>query len=236
MIRLLAVVLVLAGAAEAHAQRAVVAMVPGSGFNGAKASYVSRMSFGPDVWEGAGHQTIPVPYRRGKPGLKDVVNGVILVRNRFPSSTLCLYGESSGGTWALQAAARLPDLVDCVVVVSGVTDQETLAASPYRLARHLGREVWPGYFGPTRSDSAFEPFDTWSSEVPDVPLLLAYAKADRIVPAQQGELLAEVVPHATLRVLDPGPRRFAHARAHAGQFVRTRAEAVALVDAQTTSP
>lgn len=235
MIRLGAVVFALALSAAAHAQSAVVALIPGSGFNGAKASYVGRMTFTPDVWQGPGYETVPVPYRRGKAGLKDVLAGVRLVDSRHPDLPLCLYGESSGGAWALQAAVRT-GVVDCLIVVAGVTDQETLARSPFRLARHLGARIWPRYFGPAKADGYFEPYDLWAGGAPDVPTLLAYGETDRVVPAQQGELLAGVAPAAELRVLRPGPRRFAHGRANASDFVRAREAAVALVEAQTTSP
>lgn len=235
MIRVAAAVFALALGAEAQAQPAVVALIPGSGFNGAKASYVGRMSFAPDVWRGAGHETVPVPYRRGKRGLQDVLAGVRLIDRRHPFSPLCLYGESSGGAWALQAAVRT-GVVDCLIVVAGVTDQETLATSPFRLARRLGAKIWPRYFGPAKADGYFEPYDLWARAAPDVPALLAYGESDRVVPAQQGELVASVAPTAELRVLRPGPRRFAHARAHAGDFVAAREAAVALIEAQTTSP
>lgn len=235
MIRIAVVVLALATAAEARAQSVVVGLVPGSGFNGAKAGYVSRMSFTPDVWQGVGYETIPVPYRAGRAGLRDVIAGVRLIDRRWPSSTVCLYGESSGGAWALQAAART-GLVDCLIVVAGVTDQETLAASPHRLARHIGRKVWPSYFGAADADDRYEPYDVWANTAPAVPTLLAYGRADEVVPPQQGRLLAGIAPAAELRVLRPGRRRFAHARAHAGDFIAAREAAVALIEAQTTSP
>lgn len=212
------------------APRATVVMIPGSGFNGAQRANARRMSFTEGVWRSWGFRTRIAAYRRGKAGLIDVTRAVDRAKRAAPRLPLCVYGESSGGAWALLSAAQRPTTVACAVVLAGITDQETLARSPSRPARHLALGVWPRYFGRSPGDDRFEPYDVWAADPPDVPVLLAYSRNDRIVPPQQGELLATRSPAAELRVLRPGRHRFVHARVDPADFVRARRAARALVD------
>lgn len=242
--RPLAVALVLAGVAAAPARAAVpqpglpsatVVLVPGSGFNGAGTAYADRMSIRVGTWRRWGFRTRVASYRAGKAGLTDLVRTVRRARRGAPGVPLCVYGESSGGTWALLVAART-SAVDCLIVLAAPTDQETLARSPFRPARHLGATMWPRRFGEADEDNGWEPYDVWGATTVAVPVLLGYSEGDRIVPQQQGRIFAPVAPGAELRVLRAGPHRFVHARVDAADFVSLRRAARALVVAQTTSP
>ena len=210
--------------------RAVVVMIPGSGFNGAGTANVSRMSLALGDWRRWGFRTKVAAYRRGRAGLRDVTRLVEEVHRATPGLPLCLYGESSGGTWALLVAAAHPELVDCAVVLAAPTDQETLARAPDHPARHLARVVWPRYFGAATADDVFEPFDVWSAAAPTtLPVLAVYSRGDEIVPPQQGELLAGLSPLVDLRVLRRGRHSFVHANVAPSDFVAARRAARALV-------
>lgn len=220
---------------QPRAPTATVVMVPGSGFNGARAANAARMSFKIASWRTWGFRTKVAPYRAGKAGYLDVLRAVRSARRSAPALPVCVYGESSGATFALLLAARTPG-VDCVIALAAPTDQETLARASARRARHLGATMWPRRFGPADADDAWEPYDVWGARAVAVPTLLAYSAGDDVVPPQQGELLATVAPQAELRLLRSGRHRFVHAPVDPADFVRTRRAARALVEAQTTSP
>lgn len=213
---------------------AVVVLVPGSGFNGARVSNAERMSFREADWRRWGFRTAVASYRRGRAGLVDVTHRVRSLANAFPGLPLCVYGESSGGTWALLVAAR-SGVVDCAVVLAAPTDQETLAASREGPARHLGGDVWPRYFGSSTSDDYYEPLDVWTRLQPTVPLFMAYSIGDRIVPAQQGEVFADAVPGLEIQVLGKGRHQFVHAQVDPLDFVTARRRARALVHATVSA-
>jgi len=173
------------------------------------------------VWRSWGYRTRPAPYRSGKNGLTDVATAVRAAKRRWPSQPLCLYGESSGGTWALVVAARSAD-VACVVVSAAPTDQETWARSERHGAQRLARVVWPGFFGDARRDDVYEPFDVWKAARPRIPVFLLYARGDQAVPAQQGLLFSTLGPDTTLRVLDRGRHGFVHGDVNTAQLARAR--------------
>lgn len=237
------VVLVAFGAAASAAAEvrqplspaAVVVLVPGSGFNGAGEANADRMAIRAGSWRRWGFRTRIAEYRAGKAGLIDVAGETRAARRAFPRLPVCVYGESSGGTWALLVAARTRD-VACVVALAAPTDQETLVQSPYRRARHLGGTMWPRRFGSADEDDSWEPYDVWSAAAVPVPVLLGYAAGDRTVPPQQGRIFAPVAPERALQVLRRGRQRFPHTRVHREDLATLRRSARALVAAQTTSP
>lgn len=208
--------------------RAVVVLVPGSGFNGAGPERAERMMVKVATWRRWGFWTVVAGYRRGRAGRADTERVIRRAAEAAPDLALCVYGESSGGTWALLAAARI-SVVDCVVVFAAPVDQETLARSGPGPARHLARDVWPRYFGPAGRDDGFEPFDVWSGGAPPVPVLAVYSEGDRVVPVQQGRLFAPLSEAVQLRVLPEGPQRFVHANVAPGPFVDARRAARGLV-------
>lgn len=208
------------------APRGVVVLVPGSGFNGTDQRSADRMSLPPATWRRWGLRTVVAGYGRGRRGLADVRDEVGRARAAHPGLPLTLYGESSGGTWALLLAAE--GLADRLVAFAAPTDQETLARADSGGARHLGRVVWPRHFGDSDEDNALEPFDVWSAAAPALPVLLGYSRGDHIVPVQQGRLLQGVAPAADLLVLARGHRRFVHAPVTRAGYARLRRAARAL--------
>lgn len=188
----------------------IVLLVPGSGFVGAPRRIAAAMRLPPAIWHEWGLRTRVAAYRGGATGLADVGAALGAVHRAFPRSPVCLYGESSGGTWALVVAARDPR-VRCVVVAAAPTDQESWARSTSRAARSLARRKWPQYFGADpHQDNAFEPYDVWGAERPRIPVLGYYAAGDPIVPVQQGRIFARADPGARIRVLPRGAHRFIH--------------------------
>ncbi|MDX6639219.1 MAG: hypothetical protein QOF12_230 [Solirubrobacteraceae bacterium] len=203
--------------------RPIVLLVPGSGFRGSGEHGDSTLSIPTRTWRRWGFRTAVAAYRPGAAGLRDVTNTLRAVAGAAPTAPLCVYGESSGGTWALVAAADFK-AVSCVVVAAAPTDQETWAHSRRHAAHVFAHTVWPGYFGPPPRDNAFEPYDVWKAARPAIPVFAIYAVGDPIVPAQQGQLFTRLVPGSTLRVLRPGAHPFVHSHVSAGDYVRAVAE------------
>lgn len=193
----------------------LVLLVAGSGFQGVPARAAAALRLPPALWQSWGLRPRPVPYRAGAPGLHDVQAALAAAHRSAPGAPVCLYGESSGGTWALVAAAR-DRSVRCVIVAASPTDQETWARARTSAARVLARRKWPGYFGPHPDlDNAFEPYDVWGAVRPHVPVLGLYADGDPAVPAQQGEIFRRADPSAVIRVLPRGRRLFVHSKVSA---------------------
>ena len=69
---------------------------------------------------------------------------------------VCLYGESSGGTWALDAAANVAG-VDCVMTGAAPTDEDTWRRARRGPAFTFSHRIWPAFFGTGKADDAFEP-------------------------------------------------------------------------------
>lgn len=210
--------------AAARPAPGIVLLVPGSGFVGAPKRIAVAMRLPPAIWHAWGLRTRVAAYRGGATGLADVGAALGAVHRAAPRSPVCLYGESSGGTWALVAAAHDPR-VRCVVVAAAPTDQETWARSASRAARSLARRKWPQYFGADpHQDNAFEPYDVWGALHPQIPVLGFYAAGDPIVPAQQGAIFARADPSAQIHVLPRGPRRFIHSSVATAALKREAAE------------
>ncbi|MCW2968470.1 MAG: hypothetical protein JWM71_2242 [Solirubrobacteraceae bacterium] len=201
----------------------IVLLVPGSGFRGSGEHGDRSLSITTRTWRRWGFRTRVAAYRPGAAGLRDVLNTLRVVAGAAPSAPLCVYGESSGGTWALLAAASFK-AVTCVVVAAAPTDQDTWALSHRHAAHFFAHTVWPGYFGPPSRDNAFEPYDVWRAARPPIPVFAVYAVGDPIVPAQQGQLFARVGPETTLRVLRAGGHQFVHSKVSGSDFTRVLAE------------
>ena len=203
--------------------RPIVVLVPGSGFRGSGEHGDARLSIPTRTWRRWGFRTAVAVYRPGAAGLRDVINTLRMVAGAAPTAPLCVYGESSGGTWALVAAADFR-AVGCVVAAAAPTDQETWARSRRHAAHVFAHTVWPGYFGPPSRDDAFEPYDVWKAARPTIGVFSIYAVGDPIVPAQQGQLFTRLVPGSTLRVLRRGAHPFVHSSVSAGEYARAVAE------------
>lgn len=202
--------------------RATVLLVPGSGFRGADAYDGDRMAIGETTWRRWGFRVKVVAYGPGKAGRDDVASAMLAARRHDPKGRICLYGESSGGTWALVAAAGNPE-VDCVIASSAPADEETWLRSKRRVARTFARRIWPAYFGTGTEDDSFEPFDVWRADRPAVPAFLVVASNDQTVPPDQGTVM-DRLPGTTLRVLSGGRAPFVHSRVSARQLGRVKAQ------------
>ena len=202
-------------ASQPAAPLGVVVLVPGSGFRGAGEHDDAKLSISTGTWRSWGFRTQVAPYRAGAAGLRDVGAAVRLALGTH--RPVCIYGESSGGTWALDVAAREP-AVRCVVTAGAPTDDDTWARSKSGAARYYARVVWPGYFGSGARDNLYEPYDVWRAVRPVVPVLGLYAANDPLVPPQQGRILAGAAPDATMRVLGSGLRQFVHSRVSEGGY------------------
>lgn len=208
-----------------------VLLIPGSGFSGIGPHETPRLAVGVQHWRDWGFRTRVVRYRAGRRGLADVRRAVARTTN--PSRT-CLYGESSGGTWALIAAADAG--VACVIASASPTDQETWAQSDAHGAQVLSTERWPRYFGRSPDeDDDYEPYDVWSAFEPEVPALLVYAANDLTVPPQQGRWFATVPGDVTLRVLPRGHAAFVHSKVGRSALIAARTAMRRFV-VQTTRP
>jgi pimeloyl-ACP methyl ester carboxylesterase len=220
----LALALGACGSAQGGAQPArdvgTVVLVPGSGFRGADRYDDARLSIGTGAWLVWGFRTRVAPYGPGKAGPDDVAAAVRAAKRAAPHLPLCVYGESSGGTWALLAAARTGD-VDCVIVSGAPTDEDTWRRSKAGPARTFSHRIWPAYFGTGSQDDAFEPYDVWARARPSVPVLYLAAANDPTVPPSQGRVLATLGGDITVRVLRKGRRPFVHSKVSAGDFERT---------------
>jgi hypothetical protein len=205
--------------------------VPGSGFSGIGPREQPRLALGVQHWRDWGFDTRFVRYGAGKRGLQDVQQAVARAKQDGP---VCIYGESSGGTWALLAAAT--ESVACVVVAAAPTDQETWARSSAHGAQVLSTRRWPGYFGGRDEDNDYEPYDVWLAFRPTVPALLLYAVGDESVPLQQGRLFATVPGNVRLRVLHRGGRLFVHNKVSRADLLPALAEVRAMIKSAFEPP
>jgi predicted alpha/beta hydrolase len=211
--------LALAGAAEARRPVGTVVLVPGSGWRGADALDVVKLSIDVAAWQRWGFRTRAAPYGPGKTGIADVHAAVRAAKRRHPRLPVCLYGESSGGTWALIVAARRRD-VACVVVAGAPTDEDTWRRGATGPARTFAYRIWPAFFGLGRADDAFEPLDVWRATGSRIPVFYVAAANDRVVPPAQGRVFARRTPRTTLRTLRAGRRLFVHSLVDRRQFER----------------
>ena len=202
--------------------RTTVLLVPGSGFRGADAYDGDRMAIGQTTWRRWGFRVKVVAYGPGKAGRADVAAAMLGARERDPRGRICIYGESSGGTWALVTAANDPE-VDCVIASAAPADEDTWLTSRRRVAHTFAHRIWPAYFGTGSEDDAFEPFDVWQARRPAVPAFLVVARNDQTVPPDQGTVM-DRLPGTTLRVLPGGRVPFVHSRVSARQLRRVEAQ------------
>jgi pimeloyl-ACP methyl ester carboxylesterase len=212
------------------ARRTTVLLVPGSGFRGADAFDGNRMAVGQASWRRWGFRVRVVGYGPGKDGPIDVAAALADELRRRPKQRVCLYGESSGGTWALLAAANNPD-VDCVAVSGAPADEDTWRRSRRHAAHTFAHRIWPAYFGTGAADDAFEPLDVWRARKPAVPAFVVVARNDPTVPPQQGRVLdRRAGGDIELRVLPGGRWPFVHSTVNKSALTRVRAELKAFVE------
>jgi pimeloyl-ACP methyl ester carboxylesterase len=207
----------LAGTTGADA-RTTILLAPGTGYRGADAYDGGRMSVGERWWRKWGFRVHVVPYGPGKAGREDVAAAARAAVRR--GGRVCLYGESSGGTWALDAAATV-DGVDCVMTGGAPTDEDTWRLAKRGPAYTFSHRIWPAFFGTGRADNAYEPFDVWRARRPDVPAFVVVAGNDPTVPPSQGRVMAKL-PGVRLRVLSAGVWPYVHSRVSRRGVARVR--------------
>ena len=221
----LALLAALVFAAPAGAASGTVILVPGSGFRGVGPKKEIRLSIASQHWNDWGFRTRITRYREGREGLRDVRAEIAWAVRERPDDPICIYGESSGGTLALVAAASEEASVRCIVISVSPTDQETWSRSDRSGALRLSTEVWPSYFGDTHEDDTFEPYDVWQAFEPAIPVFLIYAQGDPAIPVQQGKIFATLPADVTLRVLHKGARMFVHSKVKRSELLQVRGEA-----------
>jgi dienelactone hydrolase len=204
--------------------RGIVLLVPGSAFRGVSPGAPRPLRFGAPLWLRWGLRPHVVSYSPGPQGLRDVEHALAVVHREAPDAPVCLYGESSGGSWALLTAAHDPS-VRCVIAAAAPTDQETWARSNDIIARSLATRTWSQLFGSDpHQDNAFEPYDVWGAVHPRVPVLALYGQGDPAVPPQQGRIFERADPSAILHVLPRGGRLFIHSKVTAAARARALGE------------
>ena len=105
------------------AKRGVVITVHGGGWEGNYGADADiLMSAYVESFQGWGYRTFNLAHRPNRKSLKDMLNAVERVKDRYPKRPLCLFGGSSGGHLVLMAAIREPELVDCVIDQGGIAD------------------------------------------------------------------------------------------------------------------
>ena len=200
--------------------RTTVLLVPGSGYRGADAYDGERMAIGEATWRHWGFRVHVVPYGPGKVGRDDVAAAARAAVSR--GGRVCLYGESSGGTWALDAAANVAG-VDCVMTGAAPTDEDTWRRVTHGPAYTFSHRIWPAYFGTGSADDAFEPYDVWRAQKPGVPAFVVVARNDPTVPVSQGRVMHRL-RGVRLRVLAGGRWPYVHSRVSARGIARVRRE------------
>jgi acetyl esterase/lipase len=199
-----------------------ILLVPGSGYRGSDAYDGGRMSVGEYWWKEWGFRIHVVAYGPGRAGRDDVVADARAAVAR--GGRVCLYGESSGGTWALDAAAMVPGIA-CVMAAGAPTDEETWLRAKHGPAYTFSHRVWPAFFGNGVSDNAYEPYDIWRAFRPKVPAFVVVARNDPTVPPSHGRVMAKIPGvRVRVRVLSAGKWRYVHSRVSRRGLARVRME------------
>jgi len=154
-------------------------------------------------WPGFG----PTPADPGVQGIDDLVARVL----REVDRPTALIAQSMGGVIAVRAALKRPELVTHLVLTatSGGIDTAGLGVEDWRPAFLRAHPGLPAWFINYKPDLAAE-----LSEV-TAPALLLWGDADPISPVAVGRRLAELLPHAELRVISGGDHDLA--RVHAAR-------------------
>lgn len=153
-------------------------------------------------WPGFGG----VPPASDITGIDDLVTRVVA----SITGPVDLLAQSMGGTIAIRAALRKPDLVKHLVlsVTSGGLDVAALGASDWRPAFRKLNPTLPGWFADYRED-----LTPRLGELP-FPVLLLWGDADPISPVAVGRRLAELIPKSELVIIANGTHDLVSERAH----------------------
>lgn len=157
-----------------------------------------------------GYAVLNGTYLRGREGIRSIEALYSLAKKRAGNRGLCVYGESAGGSWALELAIRHPDL-RCVIAEAPPTDLRALAEAAPRAERFLTR-----IFGTDLR--AYSPIRGPFSRSTDI--LIAGVTTDRVVPWSQARRFRAKWPQTRLLPLRPGNSRWVHAFASASSVRR----------------
>lgn len=188
------------------APRAYVLLIHGGAWYRVGPRATARMDPVAARLRAAGFGTVNVDYRAEAAAFGDVLAAYRRLRGQVgPRAPICAYGTSAGGQLALMLAVRRPD-VACVVAYSAPSLLDRL---PPRLRAHA-RAAFPGPGG----------LAAWSPARYrlGIPLLLAQARRDPIVPVAESHAMRAAAPDARLVLLDPGPAPWVHTSVDAGQL------------------
>ena len=176
-------------------------LLHGGGWHRSLPAYRGMVELGETIQVG-GYATVAIGYDPGARGFRQIEQIYDEAKERYPEIPICAIGQSAGGHLALMLATREPDL-DCVINVAGPTDLTTLAskgplkASSWRWTPSAG----------TLLPSSAQP--SWPTRF-KARVLMVMAANDDLVPIEQGEELAELLPDSELIVLPAGSAPFLH--------------------------
>jgi acetyl esterase/lipase len=162
----------------------------------------------------AGWRTVAATYRNGPGGVEDVAAARDWIASRWGAGPDCVYGESSGGHWALTVAQQLDGDDDPPMTVAAAAPTD-LAAWPAMVTdpptRDYVQALVESVFGSDRRrlDAMSPARQSWDPTVGS-RLLLVYAETDPVVPIAQGQLMADAAPEAELVALPAGDRPWIH--------------------------
>ena len=125
-------------------------------------------------------------------GVKHLVNSGMVDANR-----ICIFGASYGGYAALAGASFTPDLYQCAVSISGVTD---LLEMLKHIRKEDGRksqtyQIWKQRMGDpgTDRDDIIRYSPARQAHRINIPVLLFHGSQDSIVPMQQSEFMHQAL-------------------------------------------
>lgn len=154
------------------------------------------------AWPGLGDEP-PDPAITGIDGLTDLVS----VRIMAAPGPVDLIGQSMGGLVTIRAALRHPDRIRRIVLTgtSGGVDVAGFGGADWRPAYRATYPTAAPWITETRIDHTAELCGITA------PTLLLWGGADPISPPAVGRHLAELLPDASLVIIEGGDHAFPHA-------------------------
>lgn len=197
--------------------RGAVLVVHGGAWNGHGAGAVDKVRPVAARMVRRGFTAYLVDYQPGAAGFDDVAQAYREARSQTPRGLpVCVWGESSGGHYALMLDVRFNP--DCVMAVAAPTDLRRLNEHPTDLhdyVQQLARDV----FGSSALD-----LNPWSpsrnAAALGAPTALLYSRDDLTVDEAQGHRLAQRLKRARLVVGHEGQLPFVHGSIDADSAAR----------------
>jgi acetyl esterase/lipase len=195
---------------DAAEVRGSVLLLHRGAWSGAGPENVRRLRPVARRFQGWGWSTLNASYRNGPDGFHDVVAAFEWAGERWGAPPTCVYGESSGGHWALMLASR-GQATELTVVAAAPTDLVSWASMLDGEARDYVRGLLHSVFGDAeheleRLSPARQPWQQAAAG----RLLLVYGEEDPLVPPAHGERLLAAAPAASLMTLPAGDLPWIH--------------------------